>query len=107
MAASPAQTACDVLIIGGIPSKALLTSTEHYEFARTHAAEHGVRVSGIALDLPTMMKRKDSVVAQNTRGIEYLFRKNKVKWAKGRATLKPGNVVEVSGDGAAESYQGR
>jgi dihydrolipoamide dehydrogenase len=93
--------------IGCIPSKALLTSSEHYEFARTHAAEHGVRVSGIALDLPTMMKRKDSVVAQNTRGIQYLFRKNKVKWAKGRATLKPGNIVEVNGDGPAESYRAR
>jgi dihydrolipoamide dehydrogenase len=93
--------------IGCIPSKALLTSSEHYEFARTQAAEHGVQFSRVQLDLATMMERKDSVVAQNTRGIEYLFRKNKVKWAKGRATLKPGNVVEVRGDGAAESYRAR
>jgi dihydrolipoamide dehydrogenase len=93
--------------IGCIPSKALLTSSEHYEFARTQAAEHGVQFSRVQLDLATMMERKDSVVAQNTRGIEYLFRKNKVKWAKGRATLKPGNIVEVSGDGAAESYRAR
>ena len=93
--------------IGCIPSKALLTSSEHYEFARTRAAEHGVQFSRVQLDLAAMMERKDSVVAQNTRGIEYLFRKNKVKWAKGRATLKPGNVVEVSGGSTAESYRAR
>jgi dihydrolipoamide dehydrogenase len=42
-----------------------------------------------------MMKRKDDVVAQNTKGVEFLFRKNKVTWAKGFGTLKAGNVVEV------------
>src|SRR5256885_4356618 len=48
-----------------------------------------------------MMKRKDGVVGQNTKGIEFLFRKNKITWAKGRGTLRPGNVVEVSTGGAA------
>jgi len=51
-----------------------------------------------------MMKRKDAVVGQNTRGIEFLFKKNKVEWAKGRGTLKPGNVVEVEG---VDSYQAK
>src|SRR5687768_11468780 len=81
--------------VGCIPSKALLTSSEHYEFARLHAAEHGVKLDGIALDLATMMKRKDVVVAANTKGVEFLFKKNKVRWAKGRGTLKSGNIVEV------------
>ncbi len=90
--------------VGCIPSKALLTSTEHYEFARLHAAEHGVKIDGVSADLPTMMKRKDTVVGQNTRGIEFLFKKHKIEWAKGRGTLKPGNVVEVEG---GESYQAK
>ena len=92
--------------VGCIPSKALLTSSEHYEFARLHAAEHGVKIDGVSADLETMLKRKDSVVGQNTKGIEFLFRKNKIEWAKGRGTLKAGNVVDVEGaDGAKTAYQ--
>jgi dihydrolipoamide dehydrogenase len=76
--------------VGCIPSKALLTSSEHYEFAREHAAEHGIRIDdkGLSLDLATMLKRKDDVVGQNTRGIEFLFKKNKVTWAKGKGSLR-------------------
>src|SRR3984893_9279063 len=70
--------------VGCIPSKALLTSSEHFEFTRLHAAEHGLQVAGLTLDLPRMLARKDDVVGANTRGIEYLFRKNKITWAKGR-----------------------
>ena len=94
--------------VGCIPSKALLTSSEHYEFARLHAGEHGVRLEGVSVDLGTMLKRKDSVVAQNTKGIEFLFRKNKIEWAKGRGTLKVGNIVDVSAaDGSTTSYQAK
>ena len=94
--------------IGCIPSKALLTSSEHYEFARSHAGAHGVKTSGVELDLATMLKRKDDVVGQNTKGIEFLFKKNKITWAKGRGTLKAGNVVEVAGtDGTTTSYQAK
>ena len=94
--------------VGCIPSKALLSSSEHLEFARSHAAAHGIRVGSVELDLPTMLKRKDDVVGQNTRGIEFLFRKNKVTWAKGRGVLEPGNIVNVTGaDGAVTSYSAR
>src|SRR6266542_5175614 len=94
--------------VGCIPSKALLSSSEHYEFARLHAAAHGVRIDGASVDLPTMLKRKDDVVAQNTKGIEFLFRKFKITWAKGRGTLKPGNVVEIAADdGAITTYQAK
>ena len=82
--------------VGCIPSKALLSSSEHYEFAKLHAAEHGIQFADVKLDLATMMKRKDAVVGQNTKGIEYLFRKNKVAWAHGRGTLKKGNVIDVA-----------
>jgi dihydrolipoamide dehydrogenase len=76
--------------VGCIPSKALLTSSEHYEFARQHAAEHGITIdpSGLSLDLTTMLNRKTDVVGQNTRGIEFLFKKNKVTWARGKGALR-------------------
>src|SRR5512142_1164281 len=58
--------------VGCIPSKALLESSHHYEFARERAATHGVMLAEVGLDLGAMQKRKTGVVAQNTRGIEYL-----------------------------------
>jgi dihydrolipoamide dehydrogenase len=55
-----------------------------------------------------MMTRKDAVVGANTRGVEYLFRKNKVTWAKGRGTLKKGNLIDVAGsDGKSETYRAK
>src|SRR3954462_13160088 len=76
--------------VGCIPSKALLQSSEHYEWARLHSAEHGVQIDGVKADLARMLERKDDVVLQNTKGVEFLFRKNKITWAKGRGTLRPG-----------------
>jgi dihydrolipoamide dehydrogenase len=87
--------------VGCIPSKALLTSTEHYDFMKHAAATHGIGVGDLTLDLPTMLGRKDEVVRQNTRGVEFLFRKNKITWAKGRGVLRPGNLVEVEASGGA------
>src|SRR6476620_8647940 len=81
--------------VGCIPSKALLTSSEHFAFARDHAAEHGLKLGEVGLDLAQMLKRKDEVVGQNTKGIEFLFRKNKITWAKGSGVLGKGNVVDV------------
>ncbi len=83
--------------VGCIPSKALLHSSEHFEFAKLHTAEHGFTVGEVTLDLARMLKRKDDVVGQNTKGLEFLFRKNKITWAKGRGTLLANNVVEVRG----------
>src|SRR6476620_1686354 len=92
--------------VGCIPSKALLQSSEHFEFARLHAQEHGINIDGLTVDLATMMRRKVDVVAQNTRGVEFLFKKNKVTWAKGRGTLRANNAVDVLGtDGSATTYQ--
>jgi dihydrolipoamide dehydrogenase len=94
--------------IGCIPSKAMLQSSEHYEFLRTHAGEHGLVVGDVRLDLARMLKRKDDVVAQNTKGLEFLFKKNKITWAKGLGTLERNNVVSVKAeDGSTTSYQAR
>jgi dihydrolipoamide dehydrogenase len=91
--------------IGCIPSKALLTSSEHYDFIARHAAEHGIGVSTPVLDLAQMQRRKTEIVGQNTRGIEYLFRKHGITWARGRGTLKGKGVVDVlAPDGTTTTY---
>src|SRR5947209_7667273 len=88
------------LNIGCIPSKALLVSTEKFEEARHALAAHGVKVTGVELDLAAMMTRKQKVVGDNTRGVEFLFKTNKVTWLKGKGRLTaPGKLV-VSGNGA-------
>jgi dihydrolipoamide dehydrogenase len=83
--------------VGCIPSKALLESSHHYDFMSHDAKKHGIGLSDLSMDVGAMLKRKDDVVGQNTKGIEFLFRKNKITWAKGFGTLKAGNVVEVRG----------
>lgn len=94
--------------VGCIPSKALLQSSEHFEFARLHAAEHGVTVGQLQLDLARMMERKTEVVGQNTKGIEFLFRKHKITWARGTGRLSAGNVVDVTAaDGAVNTYRAK
>jgi dihydrolipoamide dehydrogenase len=92
--------------VGCIPSKALLQSSEHLEFTRLHAEEHGFSVGGVTLNLAQMMKRKDEVVGANTKGVEFLFKKNKITWAKGWGALESGNAVHVTAaDGTATIYQ--
>ena len=73
--------------VGCIPSKALLQSSENYEQAGHHFADHGVKVKGLELDLKTMLGRKDKVVKQNNDGITYLFKKNKVEFFHGRGSF--------------------
>jgi dihydrolipoamide dehydrogenase len=73
------------LNVGCIPSKALLASSEKFEEARHHLGEHGIEVTGARVDLARMHARKDGVVSRMTKGIEFLFRKNKVAWLKGHA----------------------
>ena len=82
------------LNIGCIPSKALLQSSEKYEETKHALAVHGVRVSGVDLDLPALMARKDKVVGENTRGVEFLFKKYKVDYIKGAARFTaPGRIA--------------
>ena len=66
------------LNVGCIPSKALLQSSEKYEEAKHGLADHGVAVGGVKLDLKGMMGRKDKVVDGLTKGISFLFKKNKI-----------------------------
>ncbi|HZR20755.1 MAG TPA: dihydrolipoyl dehydrogenase [Verrucomicrobiae bacterium] len=66
------------LRIGCIPSKALLESSHKFAQTRDHLAAHGVQVSEPRLDLSTMLRRKDQIVTTLTRGVEALFKKNKI-----------------------------
>jgi dihydrolipoamide dehydrogenase len=85
------------LNVGCIPSKALLHASERYEGARHHLKDLGIEVSGVKLDLPGMMKHKDKVVAANTQGIEFLFKKNKIDWLKGEGKILGRGKVAVNG----------
>lgn len=89
------------LNVGCIPSKALLDSSERFAAARHDFARHGIRADNLAVDLPTMMKRKDEVVKGLVGGIGFLFRKNKVEHLHGTGSiLAPGKVLVRSADGA-------
>jgi dihydrolipoamide dehydrogenase len=85
------------LNIGCIPSKALLQSSENFHAAQSALADHGVMVKGIALDLARMQARKEEVVSANVKGVEFLFKKNKVTWLKGAARIARPGVVAVDG----------
>jgi len=82
--------------VGCIPSKALLQSSEKFAEAGHALAAHGVKIEGVALDLKTMQARKDKVVGENTRGVEFLFKKNKIGWLKGTGRIAAPDTVEVT-----------
>ncbi|WP_426196580.1 dihydrolipoyl dehydrogenase [Massilia sp. DWR3-1-1] len=90
--------------VGCIPSKALLQSSEHFEHAGHAFKEHGIDVAGLSLNLPQMLKRKDTVVKQNNDGILYLFKKNKIAFFHGRGafagTAEGVHTVNVTGANA-------
>ena len=76
--------------VGCIPSKALLQSSEHFEQASHHFADHGIGVKGLSMDVGQMIARKDDVVKQNNDGILYLFKKNKITFFHGRGSFVSG-----------------
>ncbi len=85
------------LNVGCIPSKALLQSSHHYEMAGHEFADHGIKASGLKLDLKAMMGRKDKVVEDLTKGIEFLFKKNKVDYLIGTGRVIETGKVGVKG----------
>lgn len=97
------------LNVGCIPSKALLHSSALYERAKHDLALHGVKVERMRLDLEAMMARKSKVVAELTKGVEYLFRKNKVTYLAGTGRVAKGGGVTVTPNdqGAARTYKAK
>ena len=85
------------LNVGCIPSKALLQSSENFDAAGHAFAEHGIVIDSVKLDLAKMQARKDDVVTANVKGVEFLFRKNKVAWLKGTGRVAAPGQVDVDG----------
>ncbi|HEY1857768.1 dihydrolipoyl dehydrogenase [Acidocella sp.] len=92
------------LNIGCIPSKALLQSSENFHQMSHDMKDHGIMIGEVKLDLARMQARKGEVVTANTKGVEFLFKKNKITWIKGAAAFTGPNTIAVEGkDYAAKS----
>ena len=95
------------LNVGCIPSKALLESSENFERAHHKFADHGINVTGISLDMPKLLARKQKIVDTFTTGIALLFKKNKVASMHGYGRFvgagPDGYQIEIAGDGAPET----
>ncbi len=85
------------LRVGCIPSKALLESSEQFHAAGHDLAAHGIKIKGVGLDLPAMLKRKDQVVSTLAKGVDGLLKKNKITRYQGHATIKKQGLVSVDG----------
>ena len=81
------------LNVGCIPSKALLQSSENFHEVSHGFVDHGIDVAGVKIDIARMQKRKGEVVSANVKGIEFLFKKNKIDWLRGAGRIVgPGQV---------------
>ena len=95
------------VIWGCIPAKALLESAALASKLK-HAAEHGITLGDVKLDFTPAMKRSRAVSLQNSKGVEFLFKKNKITWLKGEARLGKGkNVVVKGADGKEETHEAK
>jgi dihydrolipoamide dehydrogenase len=83
------------LNVGCIPSKALLYSSDEFHKAKHALADQGIRVGSVELDLARMQARKAEVVTANVKGVEFLFRKNKITWLKGAGRIVASGKVDV------------
>ena len=93
------------LNVGCIPSKALLQSSEFFHHAKHKSAEHGLKFAKVEFDVAQMMKRKEGIVGSLTKGIEGLFKKNKVTYIKGKGSFVNANTIKVAtADGGFEEH---
>jgi dihydrolipoamide dehydrogenase len=98
------------LNVGCIPSKALLASSEEFEKASHQLEAHGITVSGIKVEIARMQARKDAIVTKMTKGVEYLFKKNKITWLPGFGRFVTGGesyMLEVANGGTKETVQAK
>ena len=86
------------LNVGCIPSKAMLHATHMLHEAEHNFATMGLKGKAPSVDFPQMLKYKEETIAQNTGGIEFLFKKNKVDWIKGWASIPEAGKVNVGDD---------
>ena len=95
------------LNIGCIPSKALLYASEMFDEAGHGIAALGVKVNAPELDMAAMMKHKDDTVAANVNGVAFLFKKNKIDWLQGEASIAAPGRVHVNGDSGQTAYEAK
>src|SRR5256886_11663157 len=94
------------LNIGCIPSKALLTSSDHFMFAKKEATKHGIVIENATVDLNKMQQRKDKVVKTMNSGVRSLMKTNKVTTLEGFGTITaPGKVSVKSSDGKTQEIE--
>ena len=93
------------LNVGCIPSKALLESSHHYHNLNTHFTDHGITAKEVTLELKKMLHRKNKVVKEITKGVEFLLNKNKIVWIKGRASFASKDTIQVEHNNKKTTYQ--
>ncbi len=94
------------LHVGCIPTKALLHTAEVWEYF-LHPAEQGIECENPRLDLARVIERKNRIVAKHAKGVEFLMKKHKVDWIKGRGALKGQGKVEVTGEDGVRELETR
>ncbi|PVU87717.1 hypothetical protein BB560_006448 [Smittium megazygosporum] len=96
------------LNVGCIPSKSLLHNTHYYSEAKNGFKKRGIEVEGLSVNFKQLMKAKDDAVRKLTGGIEYLFKKNKVDWVKGKASFASPNELSITNaDGSQSSIKAK
>ena len=92
---------------GCIPAKSLLESAS-LATRLGHASEHGITLGSVSLDYGTAMKRSRGVSSQNSKGVEFLFKKNKIAWIRAEGVLEKGKKITVTGaDGKKETHEAK
>ena len=86
------------LNVGCIPSKALLDSSEHYHNAEKKFEKHGINLKNLEVNMPQMIKRKNEVVAQTVKGVEFLMNKNKIDVHHGHGSFLDKNTIQIAKD---------
>ncbi|MDG1101642.1 MAG: dihydrolipoyl dehydrogenase [Saprospiraceae bacterium] len=91
------------LNVGCIPSKALLDSSEHYHNASHKFETHGIKLSNLKVDMPQMIQRKDDVVDQTCKGVEFLMKKNKIDVLHGHGSFVSASKIKVTKEDGSSS----
>ncbi len=91
------------LNVGCIPSKALLDSSEHFHNAAHTFTTHGIELKDLSVNMSQMIARKNDVVAQNTAGITYLFKKNKIDTFEGLGSFVDKNIIKIKKNDGSEA----
>ena len=93
------------LNVGCIPSKSLLNLSENFNKAKKNFSTFGIETGTVTLNLSKMMKIKEKSVTTLTKGIEFLFKKNKVTYIKGQASIKSSNEINVQENNSQKVYK--